>query len=195
MKDRATWIINNLKGKTILDIGFYGEDGMLFKKIQKQNNKSLVVGVDINKKIINSKLESIVIGDINNLPFKPESFDSVAAFEIIEHLTEPNRALAEIYRVLKKRGQLFLTTPNALELWRLVRYIFRGKNTLGDHTHKFLYDPSSLIATLEHNGFKNINLETLKLRIFPFGRKSIIIDSPFKFLSRMGCTLAVRATK
>ena len=49
------------------------------------------------------------IGDAHKLPFKNESFDNVAAFEVLEHLTNPQNAVAEFYRVLKKGGMLILS--------------------------------------------------------------------------------------
>lgn len=55
-----------------------------------------------------------VTGSATALPFKDNSFDAVAFFDVIEHLpkrTEP-QALKEIYRVLRPGGFLSLSTPN-----------------------------------------------------------------------------------
>jgi ubiquinone/menaquinone biosynthesis C-methylase UbiE len=48
-----------------------------------------------------------------HLPFKDESFDVVLATEVLEHVSEPSGALAEINRVLKPDGVLLLTTPQS----------------------------------------------------------------------------------
>ena len=45
------------------------------------------------------------------LPFDADYFDCVTMLAVIEHLTDPGRLLAEIYRVLKPGGRLVLTTP------------------------------------------------------------------------------------
>ena len=48
------------------------------------------------------------------LPFPSGQFDLVAAFEIIEHLEDPEAFLAELQRVLQPAGLLLLSTPNRL---------------------------------------------------------------------------------
>lgn len=57
-----------------------------------------------------------VFGDASRLPFKDMAFDAVLFNEVIEHIPDPDKGLEEIYRVLKKGGRLFLTTPM---YWRL----------------------------------------------------------------------------
>ena len=48
------------------------------------------------------------------LPFPSGQFDLVVAFEIIEHLEDPEAFLAELHRVLHPSGLLLLSTPNRL---------------------------------------------------------------------------------
>ncbi len=43
-------------------------------------------------------------GDVNSLPFPDDSFDVILVAHVIEHMPEPERALAELYRVLKPGG-------------------------------------------------------------------------------------------
>lgn len=56
-----------------------------------------------------------VRGDLESLPFADRSFARIASFQVIEHLADPTRYLAEIARVLAPDGQLLLSTPNRLE--------------------------------------------------------------------------------
>lgn len=51
-----------------------------------------------------------------SLPFDPGSFDLVAAADVIEHVADPARFLAESARVLRPGGLLFLSTPNRYSL-------------------------------------------------------------------------------
>jgi len=51
-----------------------------------------------------------ILGDAYFLPFTNGSFEIVLCTEVLEHLTEPQKAIDEIKRVLKKRGKLILTT-------------------------------------------------------------------------------------
>src|SRR5215813_13954974 len=49
-----------------------------------------------------------------HLPFPQGFFDSVFASEVIEHVPDVATFIAEIKRVLRKDGTLYLTTPNGV---------------------------------------------------------------------------------
>lgn len=49
-------------------------------------------------------------GDAHALPFVDGAFDVVLCTEVLEHLTEPQRAIDEMFRVLGPGGELLLTT-------------------------------------------------------------------------------------
>lgn len=51
-----------------------------------------------------------VVGDAHHLPFADDVFDQVFAFNVFEHLREPERAAAEILRVLKPGGSVVIHT-------------------------------------------------------------------------------------
>jgi 2-polyprenyl-3-methyl-5-hydroxy-6-metoxy-1,4-benzoquinol methylase len=50
------------------------------------------------------------------LPFEDESFSLVAAGDVVEHVDDPERFVAECARVLRPGGLLFLATPNRFSL-------------------------------------------------------------------------------
>src|SRR5207253_8206909 len=52
-----------------------------------------------------------VMASADDLPFDAESFDCVICTEVLEHCPEPRETMAEIARVLKPGGWVFLTTP------------------------------------------------------------------------------------
>jgi len=52
-----------------------------------------------------------VVGDVLNLPFESETFDTVVCTQVLEHVDKPWIMVKEIYRVLKKKGVCFLTAP------------------------------------------------------------------------------------
>jgi SAM-dependent methyltransferase len=54
---------------------------------------------------------SAVRGTAYALPFADASFDRVVAAEVLEHLPEDTRAMAELFRVLKPGGLMAVTVP------------------------------------------------------------------------------------
>ena len=74
-----------------------------------------------------------IVTDINNkLPLKSDFFDSVVCFQVLEHLRQPENAIKEMYRVLKKGGVCLLTTNMAVPLhgepydyYRFTKYILK----------------------------------------------------------------------
>ncbi len=63
--------------------------------------------IDIKKDIINN----IIFGDVNNIPFPNDSFNSILCIEVLEYLNMPEKAIQELYRVLKKDGIMLLSIP------------------------------------------------------------------------------------
>ena len=52
-----------------------------------------------------------VFGDAQQLPFAPDSVDHVLLLDVLEHIPEPDRCLAEIRRILKRDGTLTVQVP------------------------------------------------------------------------------------
>lgn len=54
------------------------------------------------------------LADAARLPFRPEAFDLVVSQETIEHVADPFSAVAEMARVLRPGGRLYLQAPFVL---------------------------------------------------------------------------------
>lgn len=52
-----------------------------------------------------------IIGDVLDLPFENESVDAILGIHLLEHVEEPQRAVREVYRVLKPGGYAYFDTP------------------------------------------------------------------------------------
>lgn len=70
----------------------------------------------------------IIQGDAARLAFADHSFDLVISCETIEHVPDALAALREMHRVSKPGGQLFLTTPNYLNLMGLYELYARVRH-------------------------------------------------------------------
>jgi SAM-dependent methyltransferase len=104
-------------GKTVLDAAC----GSGYGSALMGENAKAVFGVDISLEAVEyarSHYESAKVhfgqSDCLALPFPSGKFDLVAAFEIIEHLQQPEGFLQELCRVLTPSGLLILSTPNRL---------------------------------------------------------------------------------
>lgn len=114
-------MINQLKIKQnayILDCGT--STGANLRAL-RDNNFVNVVGIDNNDQAITfcqqKDLFPVQLGDICDIPFEDNKFDLVLATDIIEHVENDEKALQEIYRVLKPQGKLILTVPAFQFLW------------------------------------------------------------------------------
>lgn len=58
-----------------------------------------------------------VCGSALELPFASEAFDLVAAFDVVEHCEPESQALAELARVLRPGGRMFLAVPAYQWAW------------------------------------------------------------------------------
>lgn len=76
--------------------------------------------------------------DIQDMPLKNESFDTVLSAEVLEHVPDPEKALREMYRVLKPGGKLVMSTPHLMYLHNephdFYRYTKYGLRTLLERT-------------------------------------------------------------
>lgn len=52
-----------------------------------------------------------IVASALDLPLENQSFDTVVSTELLEHVSDPLRALQEMHRVLKPGGYLILSTP------------------------------------------------------------------------------------
>jgi len=120
---RAEIIIDTIKSKiaineplSILNIG--SATGRTSEILQEFGD---VISVEYDKESVESSkniLKTPVInGSINDLPFPNEKFDLVCAFDVIEHVSDDENAISEMYRVCKPSGSLFVTVPAFQSLW------------------------------------------------------------------------------
>jgi SAM-dependent methyltransferase len=67
---------------------------------------------------------SLVVADLNHLPFRDEAVDLCWNSSTLEHLPDPSNALSEMARVVRKGGNIFVGVPyvfGPLGFQRLIR--------------------------------------------------------------------------
>lgn len=94
----------------ILEIGC-GAGGML----EPLGRYGRVTGLDYSQDAMrycrSRGFARVVTGVGNELPFPDASFDLVALFDVIEHIPDDEQVLAEVKRVLKPDGKVFISVP------------------------------------------------------------------------------------
>ena len=143
----------------ILDIGC--GVGLLGKELRSKGNK--VSGVDISGSSIEKakkNLDAAFVCDIQNdkLPFPDCAFDAVLFTEVIEHLPFPEKAMAEIGRVLKPGGSAIITTPNFLVWSNRIHMLFGrfeyADTGFFDRGHVHFFTRRSLISAIKKAGLR-----------------------------------------
>ncbi len=105
-----------------------------------------------------------VVGDVQNLPLTTDSEDAIACIAVLEHVEDPIKASAELYRVLKPGGYCFIFVP-------FLYYYHAERGYYGDYWRftpdslKFLFKPFRSIEISPVRG----PVETL-VRLSPLGR-------------------------
>jgi len=91
-----------------------------------------------------------VRGSTRQLPFPSQAFDTVIAFELLEHVPEPGTALEEFHRVCRKN--VLITVPDCETPEEILRAGMVYAHWR-DRTHCNFFTEESLRNVLEENGF------------------------------------------
>ena len=73
--------------------------------------------------------EDVTVDDVRDIPYPDESFDVALCLAVVDHLTPADRrvAVAELARVLKPGGRLYVNTPNRHAYhWRAGHLLMRA---------------------------------------------------------------------
>ena len=96
------------------------------------------VGVDLDPRALEGQNRETTVADMRNLPFPDDSFDGAIVVHAIEHVPDPERALAEVARVTRPGGAAVFVTPN--------RLTFARPDEIIDPYHFIEFDPGELGA-------------------------------------------------
>jgi SAM-dependent methyltransferase len=162
-------------GRRVLDLGC--RDGALTRAYAEGNE---IVGVDADREAL-AEAEKLGIetrwADLDEpLPFEPDSFDVVVAGELLEHLRDPKRVVADARRVLRPGGTFVASVPNAFRLKNRVRFL-RGRKPEDDPPHLLMFAPSDVEQLLA--GFEEPRLHFIAGRLVPLQARLFANDIVF----------------
>ena len=165
----------------VLDVGCNtGRGGAELKK----NNPALKIsGIDIVKQRLNNLPRNIysetIHGSCTKIPVGDDSFDAIVSGEFIEHLrpSDLDPTLFEMFRVLRLGGRMLLSTPNPMDIKRILR-----KESILGGAHLSQHYPDSLKLKLKMIGFSRI-------RILGCGKVTCYLGCHFPYLGVYGSYL------
>jgi ubiquinone/menaquinone biosynthesis C-methylase UbiE len=112
---------------SLLDLGC--DDGKWTAKLGEVAATNKLFGIEIveeRKKMANSIGINAISGNLNSkLPYDDAFFDIVHANQVIEHLSDTDMFISEIYRVLKPNGYVIISTEN-LASWHNIFALILG---------------------------------------------------------------------
>lgn len=114
---RYTLALPFARGKKVLDVASgEGYGAALLAQVAET-----VTGADVNAETVahantryGNERVRFIEASIHNIPLQDGMFDLITCFETIEHVHEQERALDELFRLLKDDGILLISTPNRL---------------------------------------------------------------------------------
>jgi ubiquinone/menaquinone biosynthesis C-methylase UbiE len=119
LKRRAKIILTSLEIQDtdkVLDAG--GGDGYYSKLVLETTNAEVTL-YDFDENALNSarknladKKIEILQGSVHQMPFPSNSFDKIILTEVLEHVPQEQKALDELFRILKPGGLIAVTVPN-----------------------------------------------------------------------------------
>ena len=128
-----------LEPDVVVEIG--AGEGRVTERLVERFPKATVVGLDLPDTDLADEWDGIDVpmffGDATRMPFVDKSIDLVVGLEVLEHVPQPERALADIARVC--RGTAILSVPRE-PIWRVGnmargRYLKDWGNTPGHVNH------------------------------------------------------------
>ena len=162
-------------GRRVLDLGC--RDGALTQAYVGGNE---VVGVDADREAL-AEAERLGIethwADLDQpLDFPDAGFDVVVAGELLEHLRDPKRLVAEIRRVLRPGGTFVASVPNAYRLKGRLRFL-AGRAPESDPTHLQMFSPAAVRALLA--AFEDSQVHFVAGRLVPLHARLFANDIVF----------------
>lgn len=116
-----------------------------------------------------------IVGDIHALPFPDNSQEALICIAVLEHVEEPHKAVAEMFRVLKPGGFCFIYVP--------FLYYYHAHDGYYKDFFRYTKDGIAYLAkdfsSCEMQGVRG-PIETL-IRLSPLGRLSFFCDIGFFF--------------
>ena len=116
--EKVLELLEDLPRKKVLDMGC--GKGSLTKALIR-------IGFQVDCCDIHRQVDGLpfVEVDLNQpLPYEDETYDIITCVEVIEHIENQWQLMREMYRILKPKGYLILSTPNLHNWYNRIYFLF-----------------------------------------------------------------------
>ena len=171
---RVKMLTSHLKtGDKVLEIGC--GTGYFTREIVKTG--ALVTAIDISPELLDIAKQEIIESNVHfmidnayELSFGDHTFDSVVGSSVLHHL-EPEKAIRELFRVLKPGGSFYFTEPNMMNPQiALQKNIPALKRRLGDSPDETAFFRWPLKKLMQKTGFTAIEIKPFDFLHLPLPR-------------------------
>lgn len=156
---RLRLISRMVVGERVLDLG-YAQLPNPFLQSTK------ITGVDLFRPKASCHYARQVVADVTDLSQvldDQETFDSIIASELIEHIEEPYRFLRSLQARVAAGGVLILSTPNPLSWPVLLFEATVSKKRFYTNEHLYYFSPRWMLRMLERCGFSAVEMHPVGL--------------------------------
>jgi 2-polyprenyl-3-methyl-5-hydroxy-6-metoxy-1,4-benzoquinol methylase len=126
-----------------------------------------VVGIDVSEKAVEVGRRyadfPVQNASIDDVIAKGEKYDVATAFEVLEHLRDPEEFLMKMRMLLKPGGQIFCTVPN----WNCVEVQTASQADWVPPIHLHFFSQESLTQLAEQAGLLNVAVDEIWTDPFP----------------------------
>jgi len=161
MKTRVGEIVKWTKGPKILHVGcsdhVVRSNSKYWLHDYLDKNFLYVAGIDISESNIRAmkKLgyKNLSVANAENFEID-DTFDTIVAGELIEHLSNPGLFLSQAKKHLNPDGRLIITTPSPFSLQNFIYASFKYPKTCQNNEHAMWFCPQTLRSLAKRFGFK-----------------------------------------
>lgn len=122
-------------------------------------------------KICESKSIKMKQGILAPTNYPTEYFDIITSFEVLEHINNPQEELASFYKILRKGGLVYFTTPNFNSL---LRYRLKDHyDVISYPEHLSYYTPATIKKVFKKLGFSPLKVITTGISLTRLKRGKI----------------------
>ncbi|WP_303316205.1 class I SAM-dependent methyltransferase [Flavivirga abyssicola] len=159
-RNRRLWNLLNLKNELKGNVLHFSPSRNLYRALKKIKNINYFSTDFENEFLADYKY------DITNIDQNDETFDVIICYHILEHIMEDQKAMSELYRVLKPDGKIYVQTPfkngDIYENFTIDSPEGRLKH-FGQEDHVRIYSIEGLKDRLKNKGF-NVQIKTFNNR-------------------------------